>query len=98
MVRLLRERGLAVHQVAPNLTAYDDNGQVIAEIDLLVLNAQLAVALECKSPRDAYSRPGSAFAMLSGLGPRWAGQIHHCVRICHDPSPENPGGGGGAWI
>ncbi|MBK5931107.1 DUF3782 domain-containing protein [Halochromatium salexigens] len=49
VVRLLRERGLPVHQVAPNLTAYDDNGQVIAEIDLLALNDQVAVAVECKS-------------------------------------------------
>jgi hypothetical protein len=38
-----------VHQVAPNLTAYDDNGRVIAEVDLLALNAQVAVAVECKS-------------------------------------------------
>lgn len=49
VVRLLRERGLPVHQVAPNLTAYDDNGRVIAEVDLLALNAQVAVAVECKS-------------------------------------------------
>jgi hypothetical protein len=49
VVRLLRERGLPVHQVAPNLTAYDDNGQVLAEVDLLALNAQVAVAVECKS-------------------------------------------------
>ena len=49
VVRLLRERGLPMHQVAPNLTAYDDNGQVIAEIDLLALNEQVAVAVECKS-------------------------------------------------
>jgi len=49
VVRLLRERGLPLHQVAPNLTAYDDSGQVIAEIDLLALNAQVAVAVECKS-------------------------------------------------
>ena len=49
VVRLLRERGLPVHQVAPNLTAYDDNAQVVAEVDLLALNAQVAVAVECKS-------------------------------------------------
>ncbi|WP_462322652.1 DUF3782 domain-containing protein, partial [Halochromatium sp.] len=49
VVRLLRARGLPVHQVAPNLSAYDDNGQVIAEVDLLALNAQVAVAVECKS-------------------------------------------------
>lgn len=49
VVRLLRERGLPVHQVAPNLSAYDDNGQIIAEIDLLALNDQVAVAVECKS-------------------------------------------------
>ncbi len=49
VVRLLRARGLPVHQVAPNLSAYDDSGQVIAEVDLLALNAQVAVAVECKS-------------------------------------------------
>ncbi|MCF7979457.1 MAG: DUF3782 domain-containing protein [Chromatiaceae bacterium] len=49
VVGLLRERGLPVHQVAPNLSAYDDNGQLLAEIDLLALNAQVAVAVECKS-------------------------------------------------
>ncbi|NEX16042.1 MAG: DUF3782 domain-containing protein [Halochromatium sp.] len=49
VVRLLRARGLPVHQVAPNLSAYDDNGQLLAEIDLLALNAQVAVAVECKS-------------------------------------------------
>ncbi|WP_186342891.1 hypothetical protein [Allochromatium palmeri] len=34
------ERGLPVHQVAPNLTAYDDNGQVIAEVDLNFLGME----------------------------------------------------------
>jgi hypothetical protein len=49
IIRLFRERGLPVHQVAPNLTAYDDNGQSIMEIDLLALNEQTAVVVECKS-------------------------------------------------
>ncbi|MFP4495075.1 MAG: DUF3782 domain-containing protein [Halochromatium sp.] len=49
VVRLLRERELPVHQVVPNMIAYDDRGQVIAEVDLLAVNREVAVAVECKS-------------------------------------------------
>jgi hypothetical protein len=31
------------------MTAYDDNGQVIAEVDLFAVNQEVAVAVECKS-------------------------------------------------
>ena len=48
-VRLFQERGLDVHQVIKNLTAYDDNGRFRSEIDLLVINNQTAIAIECKS-------------------------------------------------
>ena len=48
-VRLFQGRGLDVHQVIKNLTAYDDNGQFRSEIDLLVINNKTAIAIECKS-------------------------------------------------
>ncbi len=48
-VRLLRERGLNVRQVMRNLTAHDDQGQFVMEIDLLAVNSDTAVAIECKS-------------------------------------------------
>ena len=49
VVKLFQARGLPVHQVAPNLAAYDDNRQFIMEIDLLVVNTDTAIAVECKS-------------------------------------------------
>ena len=49
VVRLLRERGLPVHQVLRNITALDDDGNFLAEIDLLAINAKVCVAVECKS-------------------------------------------------
>lgn len=49
VVELFRERGLPVHQVISNLRAYDDNRQFIMEIDLLVVNTDTAIAVECKS-------------------------------------------------
>lgn len=49
VVRLFKSRDLPVHQVMPNIVAYDDNGRFIMEIDLLVINATTAIAVECKS-------------------------------------------------
>ncbi len=49
VVRLLRERQLPVHQVLSNLLAFDDEGCPLMEIDLLVVNSEVAVAVECKS-------------------------------------------------
>jgi hypothetical protein len=49
VVRLFRDRHLPVHQVHPNIAAFDDNGQFAMEIDLLVVNTDTAVAVECKS-------------------------------------------------
>jgi hypothetical protein len=48
-VKLFQDRGLDVHQVSKNLTAYDDHGQFESEIDLLVVNNATAIAIECKS-------------------------------------------------
>ena len=49
VVRLFQQRQLPVHQVLPNIAAFDDNGQLRVEIDLLVINSDTAVAVECKS-------------------------------------------------
>ncbi|MCX8086094.1 MAG: hypothetical protein N3C63_04230 [Rhodocyclaceae bacterium] len=49
VVRLFQEQGIPVHHVFPNATARDDEGQAIMEIDLLVVDGEHAVAVECKS-------------------------------------------------
>jgi hypothetical protein len=49
VVRLFKSRDLPVHQVMPNVVAYDDDGRFVMEIDLLVINATTAIAVECKS-------------------------------------------------
>jgi hypothetical protein len=49
VVRLFQERGLPVHQVMANVVAYDDNKQFTMEIDLVVVNNEVLVAVECKS-------------------------------------------------
>ena len=49
VLRLFQQRQLPVHQVLPNITAYDDNERFRMEIDLLVINSDTAVAVECKS-------------------------------------------------
>lgn len=48
-VRLFQERKLDVHQVIPNLCAYDDNRQLRSQVDLLVINNATAIVVECKS-------------------------------------------------
>lgn len=48
-VRLFWERGFDVRQVWRDVSAYDDDGRFVMEIDLLVLNADAAIAIECKS-------------------------------------------------
>lgn len=47
VVRLFRERGIEVHQVMRNIEAFDNENAI--EIDLLVINQQQAIAVECKS-------------------------------------------------
>lgn len=47
LVSLFRERGIDVHEVHPNV--YAERGGESAEIDLLVVNEQTAIAVECKS-------------------------------------------------
>ncbi len=47
VVRLFSERGIKVHQVMKNVEGFDDKGAF--EIDLLVVNEDELVAVECKS-------------------------------------------------
>jgi hypothetical protein len=49
VVRLFQKWGLPVHQVMANVAAYDDNKQFVMEIDLVVVNNEVLVAVECKS-------------------------------------------------
>ncbi len=49
VVRLFQQRGIPVHRVYPNATARDDSGRAIMEIDLLVIDGDHAIAVECKS-------------------------------------------------
>lgn len=47
VVRLFRERNIEVHQVMRNIEAFNDDHAI--EVDLLVINRQQAIAVECKS-------------------------------------------------
>lgn len=49
VVKLFQARGLNLHQVSSNLVAYDDNGQFVSEIDVLVINQDTAIAIEYKT-------------------------------------------------
>ena len=49
LVRLFQAQGLKVHRTMQNLTCRDDNGQFLAQVDLLVVDSDTAIAVECKS-------------------------------------------------
>ncbi|MCC7277217.1 MAG: DUF3782 domain-containing protein, partial [Chromatiaceae bacterium] len=49
LVRLFQARGLQVHRTMQNLVCRDDAGQYRAQVDLLVVNGNTAIAVECKS-------------------------------------------------
>jgi len=49
VVRLFRDRGLDVRHVMRDLTAYDDHGRMLSQVDLLAVDTDVAVAVECKS-------------------------------------------------
>lgn len=46
---LFQQRGLTVHRTMQNLEKRDDAGQMLSEVDLLVIDSVVAVAVECKS-------------------------------------------------
>ena len=75
VVRLFRQRHLPVHQVMANLVACDDNGQLRAEIDLLVINSDTAVAIECKSrlSQDDVNEHLERLAMFKDCFPQYSG-------------------------
>jgi len=49
VVRLFQARNIPVHRVYPNAVARNDAGEAVLEIDLLVINGDHAIAVECKS-------------------------------------------------
>jgi hypothetical protein len=49
VVRLFQERGHPVHRVYSNAVARADDGSLLMEIDLLVIDGEQAIAVECKS-------------------------------------------------
>ncbi len=49
VVRLFQARGLKVHRTMQNPTCRDDRGQFLAEVDLLVVDTDTAIVVECKS-------------------------------------------------
>jgi len=49
LVRLFQAQGLKVHRTMQNLTCRDDDGQFLAQVDLLVVDSDTAIAVECKS-------------------------------------------------
>ena len=48
-VKLFQNRGLPVHQLIANMSYRDDNGQIMIETDLFVINGTVGVLVECKS-------------------------------------------------
>jgi hypothetical protein len=49
VVRLFQQRGLRVHEAISDIRAYDDNGNFKLQLDILVINQNEAIAVECKS-------------------------------------------------
>ncbi|MEW6219754.1 MAG: DUF3782 domain-containing protein [Thermodesulfobacteriota bacterium] len=72
VVRLFRERGIEVHQVIRGVSV--DRGGETMEIDLLVVNDQEAVAVECKSTLsvDDVTEHLDRLSRFKRLAPQWA--------------------------
>jgi hypothetical protein len=49
LVDLFKARGITVHQTMRTMLSRDDQGQIVAEVDLLVVNTDTAIVVECKS-------------------------------------------------
>ena len=49
LVELFKARGIKVHQTMRTMLSRDDQGQIVAEVDLLVVNTDTAIVVECKS-------------------------------------------------
>lgn len=49
LAELFQQRGLKVHRTMQNLRKHDDAGQLLAQVDLLVVDSDTSIAVECKS-------------------------------------------------
>jgi hypothetical protein len=79
VVRLFQERGIPVHRVMPNVRARDDAGQTVMEIDLLVINGDHAIAVECKSrlTTDDVDEHLERLAQFKAAFPEYADKLLH---------------------
>jgi hypothetical protein len=53
LVRVFQGRGLKVHRTMQNLVCRDDNGQYLAQVDLIAVDTDTVIAVECKSQLSA---------------------------------------------
>ena len=49
VVALFEARGLKVHRTMKNLTYRNDDGRLLAQVDLVVIDSNTLIAIECKS-------------------------------------------------
>ncbi len=49
LVQIFQSRGLRVHRTMRDMVCRDDGGQLVAQVDLLVIDNDTAIAVECKS-------------------------------------------------
>jgi hypothetical protein len=49
LVRVFQGRGLKVHRTMQNLVCRDDHGQYLAQVDLVAVDSDTVIAVECKS-------------------------------------------------
>ena len=75
LVRLFQEQGLTVHRTMQNLTRRDDDGQFVAQVDILVVDSDTAIAVECKSSLfiDDVDEHLERMAMFKACWPEYAG-------------------------
>ena len=73
VVRLFQERGLPVHQVFPNMEGKSRDDQVEIEVDLVVVNTQSLIAVECKShlTLEAVNEHAERLAVFKRCFPQW---------------------------
>jgi hypothetical protein len=75
LVRLFQEQGLTVHRSMQNLTCRDDDGQFVAQVDILVVDGDTAIAVECKSKLsvDDVDEHLERMGMFKACWPEYAG-------------------------
>jgi len=74
LVRVFQAQGLKVHRTMQNLTCRDDHGQFLAQVDLLVVDSDTAIAVECKShlSTDDVNQHLERMAMFKDCWPEYA--------------------------